>query len=431
VTELSAFTAESLADGASAGRRTKVTLEPYTVYVFETRTGRVVDKVPYVGTPSWVSGINDPGAGWSVTVPLRGHASGAGMDPETMDSLTVPWRFSWAIATGSKIWQAGPVISESPPSGNSSTVSGGGLWSLLSNKRALINPARAALGIVTGTDADVVFGPTGYTPVMGGTVPAGNKDLSLHTIGKRIVQTITSAAGGNLPVVYPDDIAGSSIREYPGYDLASPGQRLLELSQVIDGPEIEFAPEFVDGTTKQFVQWRMRIGNSRLGNLNFAYQWVMNKALCDIERGTDGSARTNRQFERGNGMNRDLIIGFYDVGVNPLDSADILLEEVGTSHTDASILSTLNGWAQSAVEANTQQVYTWNIRVRLAGDDGHGSRTNSPHMAEVLNGDNGHFILRNHVRVPDGTYANRIVGMRSAGSAQEVELRTQFLQRVA
>jgi hypothetical protein len=52
-------------------------------------------------------------------------------------------------------------------------------------------------------------------------------------------------------------------------------------------------------------------------------------------------------------------------------------------------------------------------------------------MAEVLNGDNGHFILRNHVRVPDGTYANRIVGMRSSGNAQEVELRTQFLQRVA
>lgn len=418
-----------LADAAAT--RTKVTIAPYTVYVFETRTGRVVDRVPYVGVPHWSSGINDPGAGWSVTVPMRGHADGAGLRPDTMDSISVPWRFSWAIATGSKIWQAGPVVSESPSSGTTVNVTGGGLWVLLSNKRVLVNPARASLGTVTGTDADVVFGPSGYTPVIGGTVPAEHQNLSLHTIAKRIMQVITAAAGGDLPVVYPDDIAGSSIREYPGYDLAAPGQKLADLTQVINGPEIEFAPEFVDGTTKQFIRWRMRIGNSRLGNLGFPYQWVYNKALCHIARSADGAGRATRQFERGNGMNRDTPVGFYDAPLNPLDNADILLEEAGTRHSEATDLATLNGWAESSVAANSTQIYEWATRVRLAGDDGRGNRTNAPHMAEVNNGDNGHFIVRDHTRIPDGTYANRIIGMRNASSAQEIELRTQFLERVA
>jgi hypothetical protein len=51
-------------------------------------------------------------------------------------------------------------------------------------------------------------------------------------------------------------------------------------------------------------------------------------------------------------------------------------------------------------------------------------------MAGVLNGDNGHFVVRDNPRIPDGTYAARILGMQPGRSAHEIELQTQFLAKV-
>lgn len=422
--------ASAAADTFSTAARPRVALEPYKVYVFETRTGRVVDTVPYAGMPRWQAGINAPSAGWSVSVPLRGNAESAGIDAATLDALAEPWRFSWAVAQGSKIWQAGPVVSESYQGGTTTTVTGGGLWKLLSDKRLLINPDRANVATVAGTDADIAFG-TGTVSEIGSPIPVANRNLTLHTIAKRLVEIIQAANGGNLPVVFPDDIAGTAVRTYPGYDLATPGQRLQELTQVIDGPEVEFAPEFADPTTKQAVQWRMRIGNPRLGNLGFAHQWIADRALCGASVDIDGSNRVTRNFERGNGMNRDLIVGYGNAAVNALDNADILLEEVGNDHTSTTDTAVLTAWAASAVAANTEQERTFGFRVRTAGDDGHGNLTNSPHMAGVLSGDNGHFVVRNNPRIPDGTYAARILGMQPGRSAHEIELQTQFLAKVA
>ncbi len=422
---LSAFAA---ADSISSGR-VPVPLEPVQVYVFETRTGRVIDTIPYVGSPNWNSALNGAGS-WSVDVALKGPASGAGLSPATFESLTTPYRFSWAMAQGSNIWQAGPVVAESYSEGSSSTVSGGGFWKLLNDKRLLLNPARAVTSVVTGTDADVVFGPSGYVPVIGGTVPVGNVDLSLHTIAKRIVSLVEAEVGGEFPVVYPDDIAGTAAREYPGYDMAYVGQRLSELTQVVNGPEIVFKPEFLDGTTKQAIIWRMQIGNSALGNLQYPHAWDSGRALIGLSQyNSDGSAAVRRVYARGNGMNRDTPIGYANNAVNSLDNADILLERVDGEHTSAIDVSTLNSWAQNDVDYGSSITPQITARVRTAGDDGNGYQTRSPHQAEVNHGDTGVLEVRNHLRLPDGSYKVRIIGKSATSSAYATDMICQLVSR--
>jgi hypothetical protein len=410
--------------------RPTVALEPISVYVFEMRTGRVIDQIPVVGIPRWAAGLNTPG-NWNVTVALRGKAQGPGLTPATFESLTNPYRFGWAITQGSNIWSAGPVVAERWGGGSDSSVSGGGFWQLLNTKRVLINPARAVPSVVTGTDADVMFGPTGYTPVLGGTVPAGNLDLSLHTIAKRMVQTITAEPGGDYPLVYPADIAGSAIREYPGYDLAYVGARLNDLTQVINGPELVFKPEFVDGVTKQAIQWRMQIGNPSLGLLSYVWAWDSGKALCGVTDYTsDGSAAVTRAFERGNGMGRDTPIGYGNAAVNPLDNADVLLEDVGSDHTSATDVTTLNSYAQNSVMYGKTITATVTVVVRTAGDDGRGFATRSPHQAEVNYGDNGVLEIRDSMRLPDGSYNVRIIGKASTDSPHETQMVCQLISRV-
>lgn len=397
--------------------------DPIVVRAFETRTGRVAAIVPFVGQPTWSRGLNSPGS-WSVTVPL----DTADISSTLLDGITDPWRFSWAVCQGSKIWQAGPVVSESYQGGESTTFRGGGLLKLLTDKRLLINPGRASLAGAASVDADVAFGPTSPNAI-GSLVPAANQNLSLHTIAKRVCETIELAPGGDLPINYPADIAGTSERSYPGYDLAYVGKRLLELTQVIDGPEIEFTPEFVDSQSKQFIRWTMRIGNSRLGNLTFRHYWDDGKALINTMFDKDGSYRITRDFERGNGMNRDLVSGFADQPINS-NPSDLLLENAGAEHTSALDPAVLNGWAAAVVASGRTGNPILTHLVRVPGDDGYGYQTRSPVLSEVEVGDNCTAVLTKHPRLPDGAYACRITDISSTPTPLVAQLTTQFLGMV-
>lgn len=405
--------------------RQKARFDPIVVRAFETRTGRVVATVPYVGQPVWSFGVNQAGA-WSVTVPLDNPE----VDPDWLSGITEPWRISWAICQGSKIWQAGPVIPEDYQGGTTTTVSGGGLWKLLSDKRVLVNPARATLAGVARADADIAFGP-GTTSDIGSAIPLANRNLSLQTVAKRIMQIITAAAGGDLPIAYPADIAGDAVRTYPGYDLAYVGQRLTELTQVLDGPEIEFRPEFVDEVSKQQIRWRMRIGNPHLGNLAFVHAFDYGRALVDLTYSVDGTARATRDYERGNGMNRDLVSGFSDFPLASGDPAAILLERVGADHTSTADRAVLDGWAQAGVLNNLVVSPDLKATVRIPGDDGQGNATRSPILTTVEAGDNCMAQIKRHPRIPDGLIGLRIAGANSTTKSQVAQLQLQYLGRAS
>lgn len=412
-------------EAASPMTRVRARFDPIEVRAFETRTGRVVARLPFVGTPRWSAGVNFAGD-WGITVKLGKD----GISKELLDGITDPWRFSVAISQGSKIWQAGPCVSEDYNDGDDVTsLGGGGLLKLLADKRVLINPGRTTLAGVASADADVAFGPNATNDI-GSTIPAANRNLSLHTIFKRILSTITAAPGGDLPLVLPADIAGTAERTYPGYDLASVGQRLMELAQVENGPEFEFAPEFVDPQTKQSVRWRVRIGNPNLGNLAFPHYWDQNKALIGTGFSKDGGWRLTRDFERGNGMNRDLVLGFADAALTA-NPSDILLESVGSSHTSTSDANVLNAWARAAVAAGNTDAPVLVHRVRVPGDDGQGNKTRSPSVTEISVGDNGYFVIKNHPRILDGTYACRIIRVDNGQVEQTAVLTTQLLGKVA
>jgi hypothetical protein len=172
------------------------------------------------------------------------------------------------------------------------------------------------------------------------------------------------------------------------------------------------------------------IGNPRLGNLTFGYYWDQGKALISTGFSKDGGWRVTRDFERGNGMNRDLVLGFADttLGANP---SDILLEDVGGNHTSTSDTAVLNSWAAAAVAAGQGVLPIMTHLVRMPGDDGHGRVTRSPNMTEVQVGDNGLFKIERHPRLPDGTYACRIINIEPGSIEQTATLTTQLLGKLA
>ncbi|GAA1970131.1 hypothetical protein [Amycolatopsis minnesotensis] len=246
-------------------------------------------------------------------------------------------------------------------------------------------------------------------------------------IAKRLVEIPTQRYGGALPIVLPDDISGDAERHYKGYDLGSIGERLRELSEVIDGPEIEFRPEWADATHSA-IQWRMRIGNPNLGDTTgYPHAWDYGAALIRVSVDRDASRQTFARFERGAGSERQLVYGHYQ-DLTLINAGWPLPEDQGGEHISASVKSTLDGWAKKYVTTYYRPTISWDITVRAAGDDGQGHPTRSPSLDLLAAGDTGVANVHGHRVITDGTYPIRILGASNGDDPHTAKLTLQPLQ---
>ncbi|WP_293782617.1 hypothetical protein [uncultured Aeromicrobium sp.] len=111
------------------------------------------------------------------------------------------------------------------------------------------------------------------------------QSAELGLIAKRLVQAATAMAGGELPLVLPsdDDLGGPGAaheRTYPGYELGKVGERLRQLAEVEDGPEVQFVPRRrADNPT--YIEWVMRVGTRRTGMMlaQSGRPWILDQRV--------------------------------------------------------------------------------------------------------------------------------------------------------
>jgi hypothetical protein len=377
-----------------------MTADQLRCFVADTVTGHIVRDLPIIGAPSWASGLNMQGE-LSVTVPL-GDSSGA-VSKVDLDGITDPWKWSLGLAYGAKILQCGPIVGESyaDDSGSSQArIQAVGLWGLL-NRRLLLHPTMT--GGPADTSADSSFGPS-----------------SLHTIAKGFIANDLTRNGA-LPIVLPADIAGTHARSYNGHDLASVGERLLDLSQADQGPEIELAPEYVDYATRTAVQWRARIGNPHLGDTSYPHAWDYGQACSHIDVDRDGSRMTFRSFVRGTGMEHGLLTGTASTSTYTALGWP-MLESVNGDHISETEQPTLDDWASADIAGRSTETKTWSAVVRIDGLNGAGQPTRGDQIRSINNGNNATFRVSGHRRIADGTYLRRIIGMRDGRDLSSVRL---------
>jgi hypothetical protein len=403
---------------------------PYEVCAYHTRTGRVARWLPLAAQPTWERGLNIAGS-WSVSVSLDPRF----LTKDELNGVSTEWDWSWAIVQGPHIWQAGPVKTEEyDDSGNDTTIAGGGLLQVLVERRVLVNAARDEVGVISGIDADFAFGTSG-TSEKGAPIPADRQNLALQTVIKRLVENALDEPGGDLPIDVPsEEYTGVTERAYPGYELGMVGQRILEITQLDNGPEIELVPYFTS-TAREFVRHRLLTGtpdnNGRLGNLTYPHVWDSGKGLVRLPYSRSGDQRTARDWEKGTGTDRAIVVGFDEnldgVTTGPGAGSRPLLETVGTTHTQASELDTLNGYAAGSVVNGSRGTLTLKATIRTDGFDGQGKRTRSPRLIEVRPGDTGIFNVTRHRRLPDGLYEIRILRIRGTSALNEATVDCQLL----
>lgn len=358
--------------------------------VAETVTGLLVADVTPRDLPSFSRKLTDRGQ-WTITV-IPDDRPNASLD---FHSLTDAGRFSWVILCGPVVVQAGPTFTHSYDE-NTRTLSVSGT------------------GIAGLFDRRVLRGSGPYKSIVDTREDVTISNRTLRGIAREIVATNLAQTGYGLPIDLPAPETGTNTRTYHGYDLAMVWSRLHELSQVIDGPELDFAPYLVPGENR--LRWQMLTGNPLLGDQQTPNVWDYGGALSAIDVDVNGSASpATRVWVKGTGTERTMLTGFAEdpslvaLGFPPTDYVD-------GDHTSATEVATLRSYAVADLAAFRTPTETWTCSVRIDGATGAGVAV-SPALGSWALGDAPTFGVSGHPWIPDGQYRRRILAFSSKDEA--------------
>ena len=193
------------------------------VRICDLRTGRRILDLPYLKA-DWTGEFNG-----AETVTATVSVNDRRIQKLDLYNASIPGRTALIIedqgvTNGGPIWtrhydrDAGTV-----------ELSGKGLWSYFDHRTLL--PLMKDTDKLTNSDGTA---NTGFDTNI--------KNTSYQTIAKRWIQQSLTWTGGNLPITFEDDMAGTYERNIKGAELKLIGDLLINLTEVQNGPDIRFQP---------------------------------------------------------------------------------------------------------------------------------------------------------------------------------------------
>lgn len=355
------------------------------------RTGRIVEE-HLLDTMTWSRPLNDAGTA-SGTLNLEDPAVRESNPRVTCAAARTFWMIEWDSVPvwGGIVWTH--RYSRTPKRRLQLTAAG--LWSLFDHRKAL-----AALA---------------YAHAPAATADLGWSGISLGTQAKRLVQAALQHTGGGPPIVLPEDVAGTSIRNYPAYNLSWTGDLLTNLTEVEDGPDIEFMIER-DPARESCVRWRMRVGNPLLEQAGDYWRFddtVPEGPITDLGVSLDGTKMGSRAWVPGEGQERDMLLGLQEDD-DPVSGGYPLLEVEDTTHKSTSDPHTLDLHAWDLISRRSRPTERWSMSVSANAPDAQLGRY-QPGDAAVVQTEGDPYI-------EDGEHPVRIIAMSGGSSGSDVKL---------
>lgn len=300
-------------------------IEPLKAALFNMRTGDYIRRIPTGTGTSWSRVINAPGDLKLITPrsPVSRLAE--------LHAIAKPWQVAVALMRGNRVLQAGPVIRR--PFTNTLTLDCAGYWAAF-DKRLVLNHALASMTI----DGEVLIDEDNPAPEWVLEMTGSYVDIAV----KLITETLKWQG---MPVDLPPLEGGIYIRNYYGYDLARVSERLKQLTELQNGPELRFDPYLrPDGG----IKWRFEGDHEIIDNV---WEWntaVPEQAVKVVSLDDDGGGMTNDGWGQG-GRNDDILLMTHRTALTP-DPDLPLLQEALTSHSTVSEIETLRGHTQGMIE---------------------------------------------------------------------------------
>lgn len=380
----------------------------WRVLVCQARTGVVVDELLPLGDPDWETEIGQKGS-WGVQLRL-------GEAPNFKDSVldyVTSGAHLWVVCWGSFPVQGGmPTSASFEQSTRTLHVSGAGIGALFDN-RVSRTP--------NGTPATLTAAGNNWT-MTNTTQRAYMRELVVKSLGD-------SDSGASLPFDVSDGAGetGTTTRTVNAWDLNQVWKLLTDETDNNGGCEFIFRPYAFDTAGAPSIGFALRLGNPALGNLALDAAWELNAAFGNIDVDYNLSIpRPHRVWAKGSGDGGAAIIGYAE-NTATLQAAGVpYADYVDTTHNDASIKATLDGYAAAILNEYSVPKTTWNAEVRIDGKNDRGVQI-SPELGSWVEGDMPLLRITDHPVIPDGSYRRRIMGMSNGSAPGLVKLKIQEL----
>lgn len=291
--------------------------------LFDHRTGDYIRRIPVAAGSTWTRVINAPGD-VKVKVPRRQHAFLA-----DLHTIAKPWSVDVALMRGDRILQAGPVVRR--PWDSTLTLEAKGAWATF-DKFLVLNHALASMTI----DGEVLIDEENPAPEWLLTFNGSYPDIAS--------QLVTEAMKWDQrPVIAPPLQGGIFTRTYWGSDLAQVSERLSQLTQLQNGPELRFDPRLrPDGGIEYALEGDHEI-------VDHVWEWntaIPGQGVKIVSLDDDGEGMTTdvwAQGGRGGAEDGDVLLVTRQTGTFP---GKPLLQAANTSHSSVSEIATLRGHAR-------------------------------------------------------------------------------------
>lgn len=291
-----------------------------------------------------------------------------------------PWFAIAALIDGNEVLHAGPVLRRkwTPRSGLSVTVGGG--WDLFA-KRLVLNHALEAAWI----DGEVLLDEDNPSPEW----VLQFAGLSLGGIGAGLVRE--ALKWGPLCIDEPDLEPGTAVRTYNGWDFARVSDRLSELTEVINGPQIDFRPYLRSDGYLRFEYQALAAGgrHHRLSSAMEGHGIIYE----DVDE--DGASLASEVFALG-GRSEDIVLAARHRSSTLTNQGYPVMQEALKSHSSVSRLDTLQGHVQQRVADGSTVPESTQLRMRRSlgvrpgdvldlstGSSYHGKIEQILHVAEI------------------------------------------------
>lgn len=349
----------------------------FTLWACQTTTGQNFGRLD--GTPtSWSRELN--GTDQAQATLAAGAVTATNRD--ALRAITAGQLMSLVIDWNGVVVWAGPILARQF-SGGALTISAAGLTTILTARKAVTQTAPFPTQTLT------------YTGV------------SLATIASNLVQVATalSKPGASLPIVLPStetDTDTTHQRTYNGFDLSSISDLISNLTGVIGGPDVDFAPRWTDGS-RSAIQWVMRAGAKAQPQLSSPIPVAFDatqpgSSVQQIDVAEDYSQLATTQWAKGSGSGTTTLMSMAQS--TALTQLGYPALERETDYTTVTTQAELDAHTAGDLATFSTPTVQWNLRVD-------GSAT--PALGSYLLGDTAKVNVRRHAWIPDGDYAMRIL----------------------
>lgn len=370
--------------------------------------GKKIQVLPDVISGSWSETLNGAGS-VECTVPLT--------DPDLLRMVlreaATPGKAFLAALDGDTVLQAGPIwVHEYDEDNNKHLkLSASGMWGYFDHRVLL--PVLAGR-LPTDPTTDTRFQNISVDPDW-----PTDTSKSYQGMVRALVAQAQAATGGNVPVVLPTEIPGENEKWWKGSELGFVGPRIYDLTQLLNGPDVKFAPRLT--TDRMGIEWVLQVGTPAQPMIYGALEPVFNLSVAEssvsrLRVRSDGSGLASQGFAIAGRSQGEAIAA---VATDPtLTNAGFpLLEDVDSTHSTVSEAVTIQSYADVIPARGKRPVVTISFDHDLSYH---------PYLSEFNVGDFTRVKYRGHAYLGDSPSAG--ARLRNIGRSGDAVTKTVSLQ---